>query len=98
MTDGFKNCFKNICHQLHKSVSRNIVFVYTHAKAVNYRPGNTVKLLKELLDEVKNNPPSVEIKLEKNNTYFIESDAFNALVCYKQNKTYPNDIQNPEDS
>jgi GTPase SAR1 family protein len=98
MTDGFKNCVKSICHQLHKSVSRNIIFVYTHGKAVNYAPGNTVKLLKDLLHEVKKKPPYVEIKLERNNMYFIESEAFNALVYYKKNKIYPNNVQNPEDS
>jgi hypothetical protein len=72
--------------------------VYTHAKAVNYVASNSVKLLKDLLDEVKIMPPKVEIKLENKKSYFIESEAFNALVYYKQNKMYPKEIQNPEDS
>jgi GTPase SAR1 family protein len=98
MSFGFIFCFKSIFHQLHKSISRNIVFVYTHAKAVNYNPSNTVKLLKDLLYEVKKNPPHVEINFKRNNTFFIESEAFNALVCYKQNKMCPKSIENPEDS
>lgn len=80
LTEGFKYCIKELFSHLDKSCAQNICFVFTNARTTFYQPGETIKLLKVLLGEIKAVPPHVLVPLKGDNSFYVDSEAFRFLV------------------
>jgi hypothetical protein len=63
ITVNFEFCIKQLLCHLQKNASRNILFILTKAKSSHFSPGDTAPALRQILDQIKNRPPFVEIFL-----------------------------------
>ena len=79
LTVAFRFCVLELMSHLHKSLTQNMIFCFTHTRATFYEPGDTFNLLEELLR--KNN---INLKLKNGSTYFcFDNEAFRLLACVK---------------
>lgn len=81
LTVTFNFCIKELLCHLHKSASRNIIFLFTHSRGTFYRPGDTSRVLKTMLTEIHNKPPYVDIKFDRSNTFYLENESFRFTVA-----------------
>jgi hypothetical protein len=77
----FRWCIQELLTYLHKDCSKNIMFCFTNSRATLFRPGETLKSLKEIL---KNK--SVEIPISKSTVYCFDSEAFRFLAAVKSQR------------
>uniref|UniRef100_A0A914DF36 AIG1-type G domain-containing protein n=1 Tax=Acrobeloides nanus TaxID=290746 RepID=A0A914DF36_9BILA len=85
LTPFFKFCLNELLTQLNKSAIENFVFCFTFAS----RDGldtNPQELLKEYFHQLQTDR-SVCIKVNKENTYFLENKAFRFLCAYHSGVT-----------
>jgi hypothetical protein len=87
-TLSFKYCLDQLFSQLHQNVSKNIVFIFTHGKSVDYRPGSAVTIVKKFLDDVKQKQQHIDIELTQTKYYVIENDSFGHLIARKKGFNY----------
>ena len=80
MNENFQFCIKELLTHLHKGASDNIVFCFTSARSTSNRPGDTLTVLKSLLQEYKD----VKMDLSKHTIYCIDNESFRFL-CAKHN-------------
>ncbi|KAL3268004.1 hypothetical protein HHI36_007137 [Cryptolaemus montrouzieri] len=83
VTVTFEYCVKQILSRLEKSASQNIIFLFTNTKGTQYKPGETIACLKRVVEEIKKQPPHVDIKI-KENVFCFENEAFRYLGAVKQ--------------
>ena len=81
-------CFKQLLTHLQKSASKNIVFLFTHARSTYYKPGEIVLPLKRMLEQIKDSPPNVDIGFNKSTVYCVDSEPFRYLSAIKQGKVF----------
>ncbi|CAG8620285.1 24394_t:CDS:2 [Cetraspora pellucida] len=84
LKDEFKYCVKALVSQLHKSVKDNIIFCFTHTKGSNFKPGNTLELLKKLIK----NDLKVELKTNDNTIYCFDNKSLSFIVQHKKDMTF----------
>ena len=84
LTVMFKFCIKELLTYLHRDASKNIMFCFTNSRGTFYRPGDTMPVLKDLLDSNKN----VEIPISNHTVYCFDSEAYRFLAAVK-NKDHP---------
>ena len=71
---------------LDKSASRNIIFLFTNARSTFFAPGDSAPALREILKAVREQPPYVGIKFNRENTFCFDNESFRFLVAVsKQN-------------
>lgn len=83
ITITFEYCVKQILSRLEKSAAKNIIFVFTNAKATHYKPGETIACLKKVVEDIKKKPPHVEIKVD-DNVFCFDNEAFRFLAAVKK--------------
>ncbi|RUS20586.1 hypothetical protein BC937DRAFT_94878 [Endogone sp. FLAS-F59071] len=81
LTATFHFCIKELLCHLHKSASENIVFLFTNSRGTFYRPGDTSKVLRKMLEDIRNKEPNVEIQFNKDNTFCFDNEAFRFMVA-----------------
>ncbi|KAG4073074.1 hypothetical protein HA402_009493 [Bradysia odoriphaga] len=84
----FKYCILELLTHLNKSASENILFLFTNSRGTFYKPGDTAKPLRKVLEEIRLRPPNVEIKFDRESCFCFDSEAFRYLVAMSE----PNDI------
>uniref|UniRef100_A0AC34Q2Z4 G domain-containing protein n=1 Tax=Panagrolaimus sp. JU765 TaxID=591449 RepID=A0AC34Q2Z4_9BILA len=84
----FQFCIKELLTHLHKSASKNIVFCFTNARSTLYKPGDTMPILKKLLDDMQSG-----IQINKNTVYCMDNEAFRFLCTLHNGIQYDNDDQ-----
>lgn len=84
----FKYCILELLTHLNKSASENILFLFTNSRGTFYKPGDTAKPLRKVLQDIRSRPPHVEIKFEQENYFCFDSEAFRYLVA----KSAPNNV------
>lgn len=94
ITVQFEYCLKQILSHLEKSVCKNIIFIYTNSRSSLYRPGDTHPALKKVLEEIKSQPPHVNIPLEKYNTFCMDNEAYRFLLAAYNKVTFNNEEVN----
>jgi GTP-binding protein EngB required for normal cell division len=75
----FRFCIQELLTYLHKDAARNIIFCFTNSRGTFYRPGDTMRSLKKLLQ--KNN--DVMIPLNVDTIYCYDSEAYRFLAAIK---------------
>ncbi|CAG2106788.1 unnamed protein product [Medioppia subpectinata] len=85
----FKYCIFELFTHLNKSAANNILFLFTNSRSTNYLPGESGHALLSLLNQIKENPPNVDIPYDKNTIYCFDNESFRYLVA----SVPPNDIQ-----
>ncbi|KAF2898089.1 hypothetical protein ILUMI_08089 [Ignelater luminosus] len=88
LTILFQYCVKHLLSRLQKSASKNIIFLFTNSRSTFYRPGDTFIPLKKILEDIKMNPPFVEIPCNKNNIFCIDNEGFRFLAALKYNLSF----------
>lgn len=84
----FKYCILELLTHLNKSASENILFLFTNSRGTFYKPGDTAKPLRKVLQDIHSRPPHVEIKFNQDNYFCFDSEAFRYLVA----KASPNNV------
>lgn len=79
-TAFFEYCIKQILSRLDKSASKNIIFAFTNSRGSDYGPGETVSLLKKMIENIKKTPPHVDIPLNRN-IFCFDNEAFRYLAA-----------------
>ncbi|GBG75931.1 hypothetical protein CBR_g21173 [Chara braunii] len=80
----FRFCINELLSHLHKSAKDSMVFMFTNSRSTNYRPGDTMLPLQEMLNKIRHSPPYVDIPLSKDTIYCLDSEAFRFLAAVKQ--------------
>lgn len=75
LDERLRYCIKKLFSQLHTSALQNIVFAFTHAKNTDFKPGETVDVLKELFKEI-----NIDFKISKKNMFFFDNSPFRYLA------------------
>ncbi|KAF2904240.1 hypothetical protein ILUMI_01936 [Ignelater luminosus] len=83
ITVMFEYCIKQLLSRLEKSASQNIVFLFTNTRGTNYRPGETLTCLMELLEGIEKRPPYVKIPLSRDKIFCIDNESFRSLLVLK---------------
>lgn len=83
LTAQFEFCIKQLLSRLDKSATDNIIFIFTNSRSSFYRPGDTSPALQRLLQNVRDQPPHVDIPLKKENTFCMDNEAFRFLMAMK---------------
>ncbi|PFX30532.1 uncharacterized protein LOC111323450 [Stylophora pistillata] len=78
LTVAFKFCVLELLTHLHKSLVSNIMFAFTNSRGTFYRPGDSLPVLKKLLDD-----NSIEIDVSPSNYFCFDNEAFRFLACHK---------------
>ena len=71
LTVAFKFCVLELLTHLHKSLVSNIMFAFTNSRGTFYRPGDSLPVLKKLLDE-----NSIGIDVSPSNYFCFDNEAF----------------------
>ncbi len=71
LTVAFRFCVLELLTHLHKSVVSNIIFAFTNSGGTFYRPGDSLPVLKELLQKHK-----IEINLSPKSYFCFDNEAF----------------------
>ena len=71
---AFKFCVLELLKHLHKSLQSNIIFAFTNSRGTFYQPGDTLPVLKELLEKNK-----LKIDLSPSNYFCFDNEAFRYL-------------------
>lgn len=86
ITAQFEFSVKQLLSRLDKSATNNIIFIFTNSRASLYRPGDTFPALQRLLQNIREQPPHVDIPLRKENTFCMDNEAFRFLMAMKEVK------------
>jgi len=78
LTVAFKFCVLELLTHLHKSLVSNIIFAFTNSRGTFYRPGDSLPVLKNLLQEY-----NIGINLAPSNYFCFDNEAFRFLACHK---------------
>ncbi|CAG2107057.1 unnamed protein product [Medioppia subpectinata] len=85
----FKYCILELFTHLNKSAANNILFLFTNCRSTHYMPGESGPALIKILDQIRENPPNVDIPYNADTTYCFDNEAFRYLVA----SVPPNNIQ-----
>ncbi|KAJ8965089.1 hypothetical protein NQ314_004390 [Rhamnusium bicolor] len=92
ITTFFKYCMAQILSRLDKSASKNIIFVFTNTRGADYSPGDTIRILEEVVKDIKSGPSSVDIPLNRN-IFCFDNEALKYLAAIKQGVDFDNSIK-----
>ena len=73
----FRFVITELLTHLHKSAANNIVFCFTNARSTFYKPGDTLPMLKSLLQEYK----GAVVSISQRNQFCFDNEAFRCLAC-----------------
>nr|XP_022904737.1 uncharacterized protein LOC111416866 isoform X1 [Onthophagus taurus]XP_022904738.1 uncharacterized protein LOC111416866 isoform X2 [Onthophagus taurus] len=93
LTVLFEYCIKQLLSSLERSAIDNIVFLFANARATFYNPGDTVEPLQELLKEIKETPPNMEIPFKQENTFCLDNEAFRYLLAKREGLDFADHIK-----
>lgn len=79
LTVAFRFCVLELLTHLHKSLVSNIIFAFTNSRGTFYKPGDSLPVLKQLLEEQK-----IEIDISPSNYFCFDNEAFRFLACNKK--------------
>jgi hypothetical protein len=71
LTVAFKFCVLELLTHLHKSLVSNIIIAFTNSRGTFYRPGDSLPVLKNLLQS-----HSIEIDVSPSNYFCFDNEAF----------------------
>ncbi|XP_054152495.1 uncharacterized protein LOC128951267 [Oppia nitens] len=84
LTASFEYCIRQLLALLPSDAGAHVVFLFTNSRSTCYRPKNTMVLLKELLNELKQEPTGgVDIPTGRDNMYCVDNDSFNFLLALR---------------
>jgi len=75
----FRSCVNQLITYLTPNGYQNIIFCFTNARSTFYAPGDTGRLLREMLNQEHLN----EIPFKKENTFCFDSESFRYLAARK---------------
>jgi GTPase SAR1 family protein len=93
LTINFRFCFKEILTHLHINAKDNLMFIFTNGRATFYRPGTTVRLIRQLIEEL-NQTWNVEIPFNTENSFTFDNEAFRFLAACKNGIKFPDEEVN----
>jgi hypothetical protein len=79
LSHGFLYCFKEFFSHFNSSSIENICFGFTHTRSTLYKPGDSLPILSEYIEEI-HKASSVEIPLRKENIFCFDNESFRYLV------------------
>ncbi|KAK0422130.1 hypothetical protein QR680_007383 [Steinernema hermaphroditum] len=83
LTVAMKYCIHELLSNLHQDVAKNIVFCFTKTRATFYKNGGTYSLLERYLQKLEEKQ-GVNVKLNRDTTYFFDNEAFRFLCIQKK--------------
>lgn len=84
----FKYCVLELLTHLNKSACQNILFLFSNSRGTFYKPGDTAKPLRKVLEDIRSKPPNVEIKFDQDNYFCFDNESFRYLVAVSE----PNNV------
>ena len=88
LTVAFRFCVLELLTHLHKSLASNIIFAFTNSRGTFYKPGDSLPVLKELLQEY-----NLEIDVSPSNYFCFDNEAFRYLLLYPYGRASESYIQ-----
>jgi len=90
LISSLKYSIIKLLEKLHKDASSNILFCYTNSRITNFVAGDTLSLLKEMLQLGSTSIDSVNLKksFTKKTMYFFDSEAFRFQAMVKNGMTF----------
>ncbi|CAF3510907.1 unnamed protein product [Rotaria sp. Silwood1] len=82
LTILFRFCVNELLRHLHVNAKENIIFIFTNARATFFAPGNTKKLIENLLRKHQDEH-GVVIPFSKENTFLFDNEPFRYLAVRK---------------
>ncbi|CAG2173054.1 unnamed protein product [Oppiella nova] len=89
----FKYCLFGLLSHLNKSAADNILFLFTNTRSTQYAPGESGPILLNMLNQIRDNPPNVNIPYSKKTIYCFDNESFRYLVA----TVHPNNMQFSDD-
>ena len=71
LTVAFKFCVLEMLTHLHRSLVSNIIFAFTNSRGTFYRPGDSLPVLKNVLQRNK-----IEINVSPSNCFCFDNEGF----------------------
>lgn len=87
-TQPFCYCINELLRHLHKSLQENLMFVFTHAENSSFGLGESVRLIRDMLDQLKKDY-RIEIPFNKSNVFTFDNAGFRYLALVKNGITLP---------
>lgn len=81
LTIPMRYCVQETLKYLPVSIVNNIIFIFTYAQATFFAPGSTAKLLRVLLNDIKQST-GTDIPFSKNNSFFFDNESFRYLAVH----------------
>ncbi|KAL7927523.1 hypothetical protein ACQKWADRAFT_325108 [Trichoderma austrokoningii] len=75
---AFDSCMTEMLSHFHKEANQTIVFGFTSSRSTNYLLGDTGIPLQKFLEDKK-----IDIAVDRDNTFFFDSEGFRYLAAYK---------------
>ncbi|CAF3092698.1 unnamed protein product [Rotaria sp. Silwood2] len=82
LTILFRFCVNELLRHLHVNAKENLIFILTNARATFFAPGNTKKLVENILRNHRDQH-GVEIPFSMNNTFLFDNEPFRYLAIRK---------------
>ena len=79
LTVAFRFCVVELLTHLHKSLVSNVIFAFTNSRGTFYKPGDSLPVLKKLLEEY-----NIEIDVSPLNHFCFEAFRYLLLYAYGQ--------------
>ena len=79
----FAYTFRRYLTCLPPELYNNIAFIFTHTRSSFYQPGDTLVVLRSILNDVSETEGS-RVPLEEDNVFCLDNEAFRYLVAKKQ--------------
>lgn len=101
LTDTFSYCLMEILSRVHESAAKNVLFLFTYARASMYSVGDTYGPLKKLLDGLSKpstTSPLIQFKrtldmeLTEDRMYFFDNEGFRTACAIKKGLAYDADV------
>lgn len=74
-------CFLDLLSQLDRSAARNIIFLFTHSRSIQYRLGSMGTSIKKIMETIKETKPDLDFEFFTENCFLFDSEAFKFVVA-----------------
>lgn len=74
-TVQFQYCFNELLKHFDRSIRENIIFVFTFAQTTSFKPGGTIRLVRKMLNEHRENY-GIDLDCNEDRSFLFDNEAF----------------------
>ena len=92
LTATFKYCVNELFRHLHVDAKKNLLFVFTNARATSFKLGTTARCLGTLFED-NESKQSARMSLSPDNTFLFDSEPFRCLALRQNGVEIDDDLE-----